>query len=161
MVSNPCVCLTPLFRRIIESFELEGTLKGQLVQPPAVNRDTTAPSGAQSPIQPDLGCLQGWGIRHQSGQPVPVSHHPQCKNLLPYTQPKPPLFPFETISPCPITTDPKKEFVPFFPYFPALHTAPRVYYTKIQPHSNQSFQKHTPPTLRTGRGQEDEERQHL
>ncbi|KAK4810053.1 hypothetical protein QYF61_005116 [Mycteria americana] len=31
---------------------------------------------AQSPIQPDLECFQGWGIYHLSGQPVPVLHHP-------------------------------------------------------------------------------------
>lgn len=30
---------------------------------------------SQSPVQPDLGCLQGWGIHHQSGHPVPVLHH--------------------------------------------------------------------------------------
>jgi len=30
----------------------------------------TAPSGARSPIQPDLWCLQGWGIHHLSGQPA-------------------------------------------------------------------------------------------
>ncbi|KAK4814330.1 hypothetical protein QYF61_014844 [Mycteria americana] len=31
---------------------------------------------AQSPIQPDLECFQGWGLRYLSGQPVPVPHHP-------------------------------------------------------------------------------------
>ncbi|KAK4824075.1 hypothetical protein QYF61_010586, partial [Mycteria americana] len=31
---------------------------------------------AQSLIQPDLECSQGWGICHLSGQPVPVFHHP-------------------------------------------------------------------------------------
>ncbi|KAK4810853.1 LOW QUALITY PROTEIN: hypothetical protein QYF61_008825 [Mycteria americana] len=31
---------------------------------------------AQSPVQPDLECFQGWGIYSLSGQPVPVSHHP-------------------------------------------------------------------------------------
>ncbi|KAK4816838.1 hypothetical protein QYF61_023902 [Mycteria americana] len=36
---------------------------------------------AQSPIQPDLECLQGWGIYHLSGQPVPVFHHHHCKNV--------------------------------------------------------------------------------
>ena len=46
------------FHRITEFFELEGT--------------PTAPSGAQSPIQPDLDYDQGWGIHHLSGQPVPV-----------------------------------------------------------------------------------------
>ena len=36
----------------------------------------TAPSGAQSPLQPDLGCLQGWGTHHLSGQPVSVPQLP-------------------------------------------------------------------------------------
>ncbi|KAK4831083.1 hypothetical protein QYF61_015281 [Mycteria americana] len=31
---------------------------------------------AQSPVQLDLECFQGWGIYHPSGQPVPVFHHP-------------------------------------------------------------------------------------
>ncbi|KAK4815383.1 hypothetical protein QYF61_001371 [Mycteria americana] len=33
---------------------------------------------AQSPVQPDLECFQGWGIYHLSGQPVPVFHHPHA-----------------------------------------------------------------------------------
>jgi len=57
---------------IIESltFELEGTLKGHLVQHPC--NDQHQLSVAQSPLQPDLECLQGQGIHHPSGQPVPV-----------------------------------------------------------------------------------------
>ena len=45
--------------RGIESFELEGIFKGHLAQPPATNRNTYTGSGAQSPVQPDLGCLHG------------------------------------------------------------------------------------------------------
>jgi len=37
--------------------------------------------GAQSPVQPDFECLQGWGIHHISGQTVPVPHHPHCQRL--------------------------------------------------------------------------------
>jgi len=40
----------------------------------------TAPSGAQSLIQPDLECLQGWGTHHISQQLVPVPHHSDCEN---------------------------------------------------------------------------------
>ncbi|KAK4805635.1 hypothetical protein QYF61_009861 [Mycteria americana] len=36
---------------------------------------------AQSPIQPDLKCFQGWGTYHLSGQPVRVFHHPHCKHF--------------------------------------------------------------------------------
>mgnify|MGYP001853984817 CR=1 FL=1 len=44
-----------LYQRIAESFELEGTLKGHLVQRTGTS---TAPSGAQSPVQPDHGRLK-------------------------------------------------------------------------------------------------------
>jgi len=43
---------------------------------------------AQSPIQPDLECLQGQGIHQISRQPVPVPGHFYCKKLLPYIQSK-------------------------------------------------------------------------
>jgi len=51
---------------IIESFELEGTFKGQLVQLRGTPTDT---SGAQSPVQTDLECLQGWDL--DGGNPHP------------------------------------------------------------------------------------------
>jgi len=60
--------------RIMESFELKGTLKGHPVPLSAANRDTHSSISAQSPIQPDPGCLQGWGTHHLPGQPVPVPH---------------------------------------------------------------------------------------
>lgn len=43
------------------------------------------------------------GFHHLSGQPVP--HHPYCKKPPPYVQFESPLFKFENISPCPITTE--------------------------------------------------------
>ena len=49
--------------RIIELFEFEGTLKGHLVQLPCTEQGhLQLDQVAQSPIQPDLECLQGWGI---------------------------------------------------------------------------------------------------
>jgi len=62
----------------------------------------TAPSGAQSPIQPNLGCLQGRGIHHTSMQSVPVLHYPCSKKLSPYIQSKSPLLVWNH-SPCPIS----------------------------------------------------------
>jgi len=41
--------------RIIELFELEGTLRGHLVQLCAMNRDTNSSIRCSEPIQPDLG----------------------------------------------------------------------------------------------------------
>ena len=38
---------------------------------------------AQSPVQPDLECFQGWGSYHLSGQLVPVFHYHHCKKFLP------------------------------------------------------------------------------
>ena len=45
----------------MEPFELEGPLKTILSNSPPLNRDTHSSISAQSPVQPDLGCLQGWG----------------------------------------------------------------------------------------------------
>jgi len=59
-------------------------------QPPCYVQGHQPPDqAAQSHIQPDLGCLQGWGNHSLLGQPVPVRHHPLCEKLLPNIQPKP------------------------------------------------------------------------
>lgn len=39
-------------------------------------------------FQPCLESLQGWGIKHITGQPVPVLQCPCCKSLFAYIQPK-------------------------------------------------------------------------
>jgi len=39
---------------------------------------------AQSPVQPGLEPFQAWGIHSFSGRPVPVAHHPQCKEFFSY-----------------------------------------------------------------------------
>ena len=70
------------FHRIIELSELEGTFKGHLVQPPCNKGTPTAPSGAQSPVQPDLCYLQEWDIHHLWEQPVPVPRCPYYKKKL-------------------------------------------------------------------------------
>ena len=45
---------------IIESFGLEGTFKGHLVQPPCNEQaHLQLDQVAQSPVQPDLECFQG------------------------------------------------------------------------------------------------------
>ena len=48
------------FHRTIASFELDGTLKGHLVQ---LNEQglQQIDQVAQSPVQPDFKCLHGWG----------------------------------------------------------------------------------------------------
>ena len=49
------------YHRITISFELEGTLKGHLVQLPCNEQGhLQLEQVAQSPVQPDLECLQGW-----------------------------------------------------------------------------------------------------
>ena len=59
----------------IESFELKGNFKGPLVQ--LACSEQGHPQLDQSPIQPDLECVQGWGIHHLSGQDAfqPGSSH--------------------------------------------------------------------------------------
>jgi len=69
--------------RIVELFELEEIIKGHLVQLPCNEQGhLQLDQGAQSPIQPDLECLQEQDIRHLSGQAVSVPHYFYCKKLL-------------------------------------------------------------------------------
>lgn len=79
------VCLS----RIIELFQLDGTLKGHLVQPLQWRGTPTVGSGAQSPIPPNLECIHGWDIHlsglHCASLWVSVYHHcvpPLCLSLL-------------------------------------------------------------------------------
>ena len=73
----------------IGRFGLKGTFRGHLAQPPChEQRHLELDQVAQSPIQPDLECFQGWDIEHLSGQPVPVFHHPHGKKFLPCLQSK-------------------------------------------------------------------------
>ena len=49
--------------RITESFELEGTFEGKLVQHPCnVQGYLQLDQVAQSPVQPDVKCLLTWGV---------------------------------------------------------------------------------------------------
>jgi len=74
--------------RLVECFGLEGTFRGHLAQHPRSEQGhLPLDQVAQSAVQPDLECFQGWGIDHLSGEPVPVFHHPHCK-FLPYIQSK-------------------------------------------------------------------------
>lgn len=60
--------------------QLEGILKGSLVQLPC--NEQVHPQLdllAQSIVQPDSDCVQGWGFHYLSGEPVQMSHHTYCK----------------------------------------------------------------------------------
>ena len=57
------------------------TLKVIWPNSPAMNRDTYSSIRCSKLLQPDLGCPQGWGILHLSGQPVPLPHHLHHKNI--------------------------------------------------------------------------------
>ena len=68
--------------RIIEQFGLESTFTANLVQPPCNEQGhLQLDQVAQNHIQPGLDCLQGWGIHHVSGQPVPVFYHLIVQNF--------------------------------------------------------------------------------
>jgi len=69
----------------MESLELKGTSEGHLVQLPCNEQGhPQLDQLTEGLIQPRLESLQGQGINHVSGQPVPVPHHPHCKKLFPY-----------------------------------------------------------------------------
>jgi len=92
-MSVPAAVRYETVHRIIEQFGLQGTFQGHLVQPPCNKQGhLLLDQAAQSPIQPNLECFQGWGIHHLSGQPVPVFHYPHCKKPLAYIQAKSTLF---------------------------------------------------------------------
>ena len=59
--------LKGVLKLTVELLELKGTRKGYLVPLPALNRDTHTSISAHSPVQPDLGCLQGWGTTASQG----------------------------------------------------------------------------------------------
>jgi len=72
------------FHRIIEWFELEGTLNITWFQPPCHEQGhLPLDQVAQSSIQPGLERFQGGGSHSFSGQPVPVFHHPPSEEFLP------------------------------------------------------------------------------
>jgi len=98
---------------------MEGTLNSHLVQLSCSEQEHAwLDQVAQGQIQMPLESLQGRGIHDIFGQPVPMSHHPHCKRLFAYIQPKCTLFGFEAISTCSFTTDSAKESIPFFPVPP-------------------------------------------
>lgn len=70
----------------IGQFELEGTLKGHLVQPHCNEQGhLQLIQIAESLVLSDLEYSQRWDIHHISGQLVPVFHHPiNYKKILPY-----------------------------------------------------------------------------
>ena len=77
---------------ITESFELDETLTGHLVQIPCNEQGhLQLEQGAHGPVQPDLEHLQRWNIHHLSGQPVLVPYHPNCKKYHSYIQSQFPL----------------------------------------------------------------------
>jgi len=102
--------------RITESFELEGTLKGCLVQLPCTEQGRPQLHQCSEPIQPDLGCLQGWGTTTFL---VSLCHCltaltvKKNKNLSLISNLNLPSFSLKPL-PCPITTDSAKESVSSF-----------------------------------------------
>lgn len=73
-------CFHLLYHRIIECIWLEGSFKSHLVLPLCNERGHIPLNQvAQTLVQPNLKCFQGWGMDLLSGQPVPMSHHCHCK----------------------------------------------------------------------------------
>ena len=78
--------------KIIESFELEGTFKGHLVQIPC--NEQGHPQLHQVHRAPFIltWCLQGWGIYHIPMQLIPWPQHCYHRKLSPYIQSKSRIF---------------------------------------------------------------------
>ena len=106
---NSSWAITESSNRIIEYFGSEGTFRAHLAQLPYNEQGhLQLDQVAQSPIQPDLECCQGWGIYHLSGQSVPVFHHPRCKNFFLISSLNLPSFSLKLLTFCPIATMIKK-----------------------------------------------------
>ena len=74
---------------MIEEFGLERTFKGHPAKHPCSKYiHLQLDQVAQAPLQPDFERVQGWGIYHLSGQPVPEFRHCHCKKFPHYTQSK-------------------------------------------------------------------------
>lgn len=79
-------------------FELKGALKINYLQHSCYGQGHfPLDQSVESPIQTDLEHFQGWDMNGFSGQPVPVTKHPQIKELLPNSQSKPAFFQLEAI----------------------------------------------------------------
>jgi len=57
---------------------------------------------AQDRVQADFEYLQRRRLHNLPGQPVPVLHHPQRKQVLPHVQTELPVLQFVLIAPCPV-----------------------------------------------------------
>ena len=69
---------------IVEWFGWGGALKGHLVEAPSSEQGRLRlDEVAQSPVQPDRECLQGWGSYHLSGPAVAVLQRPDGRKRLP------------------------------------------------------------------------------
>ena len=88
-----------MYCRITELFELEGTLKGHLVQLPCSEQGhLQLHQAAQSPVQPDLQCLKGWASTTSLGNLFQCLTTLSVKNLFLISNLNLP-FQLETISP--------------------------------------------------------------
>ncbi|KAK4817647.1 LOW QUALITY PROTEIN: hypothetical protein QYF61_023237 [Mycteria americana] len=70
----------------------------ELLQKPSTAKSTTTPC----PSAPHVH-LQGWGLNHFPGQPLPMLHNPFREEIVPHIQSKPLLAQLEAMSSCPIT----------------------------------------------------------
>ena len=71
--------------------------------PPPLPKQGHLQQAAQDLVQVGLEYLQRTRLHILSGQPVPVLHHPQREEVLPYVQAELPMVQFVPIAPCPVT----------------------------------------------------------
>jgi len=104
---------------------------------------------AQDCIQAGLKYLQRRRLHNLPGQPVPMLHHPQSKEVLPHVQMELLMLQFVPLAPCPVAGHHCKEFGPIL-LTPILQIFIGIYKVLFQPSPLQAEQAQRPQPLLTG-----------
>jgi len=71
--------------------------------PTSLPKQVHLQQAAQDLVQAGFEYLQRRRLHNTSEQPVPVLHHPQCKDVLTHVQLELPMLQYVPIAPCPVT----------------------------------------------------------
>jgi len=107
---------------IKESLELGGTFKSHLVQLPCNKQGHAQLDRCSKPCPAWPWVYLGMGHPPPLCATCSIAHHPYCKRLFPYLQPKYTLFKSETVSPCSVTIDSARRVCPLLSCSSPLYT---------------------------------------